>query len=143
MYSTDGKGNWWKREWCQKCAEEVFIYGQCQGVVGHNGVHWRFGESGDFKWQINESGKIPRDSDAVCGTIPPDHKSYKTPLVMEKHYWLSHYVDSKVTDPKDIKRLEADKVRDGESINRPLDLGKLPAKLRKQLTKRLKTRSRK
>src|SRR5439155_5922097 len=52
-YYTDGKGHWLRREWKPQCRAEVFIYGGCQGVKGHRGVHWCYSTSGSFEWQDN------------------------------------------------------------------------------------------
>ena len=117
MFSTDGKGHWWKREWVEQCSEKVFYYGQCQGVKGHKGVHWCYGAEGSFQWGDNK--KDPQRAGAA-GSIPPEHKSYISPLKMSKEYHLGHYTDSKVTDKKEIKRLENDKIKDGESITSPI-----------------------
>jgi hypothetical protein len=133
LYSTDGKGNWRKREWRQQCREHVFIYGQCQVVEGHKGVHWCYGPDGAFHWHAN---KNERPKHGACGSIPPGHKAYRTPLKMQRFHWRDHYFDSKVTDAKEIKRLEANKMRKGESINMPFDISKLPAKLQRELSTR-------
>lgn len=54
------------------------------------------------------------------GTTSPDHKDYKTPLQMQKHYHMSFYKDSKVTNSKEIARLEREDLKDNESVNRPV-----------------------
>jgi hypothetical protein len=117
MLSTDGKGNWWRREWKPQCPEKVFIFRQCQGVEGHEGEHWCYRENGSFEWSRDKDH--PDYENAASGSIPPDHKDYRTPLEMQQHYYMSHYTDSEVTNPEEIARLERGETREGESINRP------------------------
>jgi len=119
LFSTDGKGNWWRREWVEQCDQDVFFYGRCQGVKGHKGVHWCYQPCGSLAWDDNENDPTEK---GAAGSIPPGHKSYTTPEKMVKKYWLEHYTDTKVTDPKEIARLEADKMKPGESITRPVNL---------------------
>jgi lactoylglutathione lyase len=117
MLSTDGKGNWWRREWKRQCPEKVFILDRCQGVEGHEGDHWCFKKDGSFAWSRDKDH--PEYKHAASGFTPPDHKDYRTPLEMQQQYYMSHYTDSEVTDPDKIARLEREETRDGESINRP------------------------
>jgi hypothetical protein len=118
LYSSDGQGNWWRREWKPQCNEEVFMSDRCQGVKGHKDVHWSYRPCGSFAWDDNDDD--PKH-DGCSGTTPPDHKSYKTPLEMQDHYYLSHYEDSEVKDPAILAMLEkGDTPEDGASITRPL-----------------------
>ena len=120
MYSTNGKGEWWKREWQEQCPQSVFLHGQCQGVKGHKGVHWAFTSSGSFTWSDNKRDPLKGEMKGCSGTTPPDHKDYKTPLQMQKHHHNSFYTDSKVADPKEIARLEREDLKVHESLNRPV-----------------------
>lgn len=117
MLSTDGKGNWWRREWMRQCPERVFIMDRCQGVEGHEGDHWCFKKDGSFAWSRDKDHSEYRN--AACGSTPPDHKTYRTPMEMQEHYYISHFTDSEVTDPAEIARLERGEIKNGESINRP------------------------
>ena len=129
LYSTDGKGNWWKREWVEQCSEDVFIRrGQCQGVKGHEGVHWRFGSAGWFEWD---------EPEGCSGTTPPDHKSYVSPLEMEKKHWLSNYSDTEITDTEKITQLERGECEEEASIDRPVNMDDLEPELRDELEKRM------
>lgn len=116
MFSTDGKGHWWRREWAQKCPEKVFFGRHCQGVEGHKGVHWCYGEDGSLHWDDNE---LDPQEDGCSGTTPPGHPSYITPLKMSKKLWLNHFTDSEVTDPDELDRLEREETRPGECITCP------------------------
>lgn len=118
LYSTDGRGNWWRREWKPQCNEEVFMSGRCQGVEGHKDVHWSYRPCGSFAWDDNDND--PKH-DGCSGSTPPDHKEYKTPLEMQKHYYMSHYEDSVVDDPAIIAMLEKGETPEkGASLTRPL-----------------------
>lgn len=116
-YYTDGKGWWLRREWKPQCSSKVFLSGRCQGVKGHAGVHWCYSPSGSFQWHDN--AEDPKH-DGCAGSTPPGHKSYVTPVRMQKHYHMSHYTDTKVTDKSIIALLEKDKPPErGASIDRP------------------------
>lgn len=117
-YYSNGKGYWLRREWMPQCSAKVFLYGRCQGVKGHKGVHWRFAASGDFEWADNREDPIH----GGCGSTPPDCEEYPSPLEMQKHYHLNHYADAEVTDKAIIARLENDKPPErGAAIDRPVD----------------------
>lgn len=112
-YTTDGKGKWWKRVSAKRCTEEVFMHDQCQGVHGHDGVHWCYNASGSFCWDDNEYD--PKEG-GCSGTTPPDHEKYVSPVEMVKHHYSSHggeYVE--VVDPELIAKLEKDELL-GENV---------------------------
>ena len=116
-FSTDGKGRWWRTDWQRQCPEGVFLQGRCQGVEGHKGVHWRYDASGSFCYDDNEQDS----SEFGCsGTIPPDHKHYRTPLEMEKRLFRKFKSMVEVTDPEEVARLERNEINDNESVIRPL-----------------------
>ena len=115
--STDGKGNWWRREWKPQCNERVFLLDRCQGVLGHDGDHWCFRRDGAFGWSRDKDH--PEYEQAASGITPPDHDSYCSPSDMSEHHYMNHFTDSEITDPEEIARLERNEVVDGESINRP------------------------
>lgn len=121
-YATNGKGRWWKTEYKRQCPEGVFLSGRCQGVEGHKGVHWRYDPSGSFRYDDNDEDP----SEGGCsGTIPPEHASYRSPKEMAKHFHREHRIETEVTDPDEIARLEADQLAEGESVSRPVDMSKL------------------
>lgn len=132
-YATDGKGRWWKTEYKRQCPEGVFLRGRCQGVEGHLGVHWSYDAHGSFCYDDNDNDP----SEGGCsGSIPPDHKSYRTPLEMSSHYYMSHSTHVEVVDPAEIARLEADDVTEGESVSRPVDMSKLSPEYAAELRQR-------
>jgi hypothetical protein len=119
MYSGDGEGHWWRREWKAQCAEKVFLAGQCQGVVGHDDVHWCYGPNGSLYWQNPKKDLKPTDISA--GQTPPGHATYRTPEEMQQHYHLSHSTATEVTDPKILAMLDQDQTPEpGASLNRPV-----------------------
>ena len=117
MFSTDGKGHWWRREWKPQCPEKVFIMDRCQGVIGHEGDHWCFSEK-------DGSACLEQDEDH------PDYRMLRavrrrqtTKSIVHRwrcrrHCYMSHYTDSDVTDPEEIARLDRGETSEGESINR-------------------------
>ncbi len=126
-FSTDGAGRWWRTDYPRQCPEGVFLRGRCQGVEGHKGVHWSFNAVGDLCYDDNDNDP----SEGGCsGTIPPDHKTYRTPLEMAPHRYGEHRVTTEVTDADEIARLELGDMKVGESVTRPLDTSKMtPEKL--------------
>lgn len=117
MFSTNGKGRWWKVTWEKQCPEKVFLTGKCQGVEGHKGVHWCYGPCGSFNWDDNENDP---SEEGGAGSIPPGHRSYHKPEKMQKHYYMTQHTTVEVTDPEEIARLERGEMKNNESINRPV-----------------------
>lgn len=119
LYATNGSGIWYKTVFADQCGEKVFMIGQCQGVHGHNGVHWAFDKSGRFCYSDNESDP----SEHGCsGQIPAGHNSYRSPLEMAKHYYMSVFpCHVQITDPDEIARLERNELLEGESITQPIN----------------------
>jgi hypothetical protein len=115
VYSTDGNGNWMRREWKRQCCEGVFLNGACQGVEGHKGVHWSYKEDGSFSYSDNDNDSTEK---GCSGSIPPDHETYRTPSQMAAEYYTTQFVDSVVTDPAHIARLEEGD-EEGASFVRP------------------------
>jgi hypothetical protein len=129
-YYADGHGRWMRREWKSQCSSKVFIYGRCQGVKGHKGVHWCYSPSGSFTWDDNDADP---QHDGCAGSTPPGHKDYVSPAKMQKHYFMSHYSDTDVTDSAIIAMLEKDKTPEPDaSINRPV---KRPRKRNRTITR--------
>lgn len=133
-YVTDGKDRWCKVEYKRQCPEGVFMCGRCQGVEGHKGVHWRYDASGSFHYDDNDADP----SEGGCsGTIPPEHASYRSPKEMAKHFFREHRVETELTDPDEIARLKSDKLTEGESSSRPVDMSKISSELAEELNRRL------
>jgi len=129
-FSTDGSGKWWKTEWKEQCPHKS-LFGKCQGVDGHKGVHWSYNEHGSFCYKDNEADS---SENGCSGSIPPDHKNYIAPLEMAKHYYMTHHTSKEINDLEVIARLERGELLDGESINRPV--GDLHPELMKEIMKR-------
>lgn len=120
-YTTDGNGNWNKRTWSRQCPKDVFIYGRCQGVEGHKGVHWCYDLDGSLNYEDNEDD--PTEEMVGCaGSIPPGHSTYVNPVDKQQDYFLNFFVDSVVDDPELIKKLEQDQLDGDYSITRPLKM---------------------
>lgn len=119
MYTGDGEGRWWRREWKPQCTEKVFMADQCQGVVGHDDVHWCYGPNGSLHWQNLEKNLKP--TDIAAGSTPPGHASYQTPEEMQQHYHLNHSTSAEVTDPQALAMLDQGRTPEkGASLTRPI-----------------------
>jgi hypothetical protein len=117
-YYQVGNGSWLRREWKPQCRAEVLLSGRCQGVKGHKGVHWCYAPSGSFQWDDNDDDP---QHDGCAGSTPPGHKSYVSPVTMQKHYFMTHYTDTKVTDNAIIGMLQRNKPPErGAAIDRPV-----------------------
>jgi hypothetical protein len=134
LYSTDGKGHWFKREWVEQCPHKIFLGGKCQGVKGHKGIHWCYREDGSFQWE-NQDKEVIKKTDIAGGDTPPGHKNWVSPKKMMKEHYLHHYTDTVITDKDLITRLEKNKPPEkGASIDRPVD-PKEWKKIKKKLKK--------
>src|SRR5260370_28163341 len=78
-YYGNGRSHWIRREWKPQCSEKVFFYGRCQGVKGHQGVHWCYSPSRSFQWSDNDDDP---NHDGAAGSTPPGDKSYVAPVKM-------------------------------------------------------------
>ena len=119
-YYTDGKGRWVKQEFAKQCKHKVVLSRRCQGVQGHEGDHWCYGTDGSYHWEVNDYRKI-KSSDIAGGITPPENDGYISPIDKAKDYYMSNHTETEVTDAKTIARLEKGKIKDGESIDRPVD----------------------
>lgn len=117
MYSTNGNGRWLKRVWAAQCPETILIQERCQGVAGHTGDHWCFRSDGSYHYRPHDTD--PRRKEIGCGTIPPGHADYRTPLEMSRFRYLEFYEDSEVTNANEIARLEREELLSNESLNMP------------------------
>ncbi len=132
-YYGNGRSHWIRREWKPQCSEKVFFYGRCQGVKGHQGVHWCYSPSGSFQWSDNDDD--PKH-DGAAGSTPPGHKSYVAPVKMDKHYYLSHFTDTEVTDKGILAMLEKDKTPERDAgINRPVTDKRIIAAMKARMGK--------
>lgn len=105
-YYQDHEGKFFKRTSAKRCVEDVFLVGQCQGVEGHNGLHWRYDSSGNFCWSDNEFD--PKEG-GCSGSTPPDHKNYISPVEMcNSHYSKFGSEWEEVIDPEELKMLAWD-----------------------------------
>ena len=113
LYQADGDGNWWRTEFAEQCGERVFILGECQGAKGHEDQCWTYTPCGSFHYNSEDGG---------CGSIPPGHKDYVSPVETTDRYYMSIKTTEEVTDPGIIQRLEDDDPPEGDdaSITRPL-----------------------
>jgi hypothetical protein len=116
-YFTNGDGKWFKREWREQCPEDIFLGGRCQGVKGHDGEHWCYNLNGNYQWEDNENDLTKQ---GCSGFTPPGHEKYVNPVDTLEKCYLNNYVDSEVTNPELIARLEAGEIDDGESTIRPV-----------------------
>ena len=114
---TDGNGNWLKRLWGVQCPMTILFRERCQGVIGHQGDHWRFQSDGSYHYRPHESN--PRGEQIGCGTTPPGHAEYRTPLEMSRYHYLKHYEDTQITDSVEISRLERGEFTANERVVRP------------------------
>lgn len=135
MYSTDGKGNWTKRIWSEKCPEKFFLNHKCQGVKGHDGNHWCYGEDGSYFFGV--PGEL-EPHDIRCGSTPPNNEDWINPVDKSNDYYMSNYTDVEVTDLSEIARLESGDVNDDESINGPIDWEELDEETSTELKRRIK-----
>lgn len=113
MYYTNGQGYWVRTEFAEQCGESVYIIAECQGVKGHTGQCWAYGPSGSYQYNSEDGG---------CGSTPPGHDRYISPIDMADHYYLANKTTEVVTDPVLIERLENDDPPEGNDagITRPL-----------------------
>jgi hypothetical protein len=131
-------GRWIRREWKRQCSARVFIYGRCQGVKGHTGMHWRYSPSGDFDWANNKDDPASNfQGDGVAGSTPPGDDEYVHPEKMQEHYHASHYTDTEVTDKAIIAMLEKGKPPErGAAMDRPVRDKATLAMLKDRMPKR-------
>lgn len=133
-YSTDGKGRWWKVQHRLQCPEKIVLYGRCQGVEGHKGVHWSFSPNGSFCYDDNDQYS---SEEGCAGITPPGHKEYRSPFEMEQHYYMTNSSCGEVIDKDEIDRLERGDIKSGETISRPVDFSKMSPERAAELRKRL------
>lgn len=117
LFSRDDVGNWVKITWAKRCQERAYLSNQCQGVLGHAGRHWCYGEDGSYRWSRNKQEEP--DSTIACGTVPPGHKLYVAPEAKIMQNYLNNYEKVEVTDQAEVDRLEKNEMRKGEAITRP------------------------
>ena len=109
-------GSWKWLDYAEQCPEDVFLLKRCQGVKGHKGVHWAYDESGSFCYEDNKDDST---ENGYSGSIPPEHKDYRTPISMREHYHLNHTKVSPLVDEEIIARIKKRQLKNGESLDRP------------------------
>ena len=120
-YITDGKGHWWRTETQPQCLEKDIFDLRCQGVWGHQGVHWAYRPDGSYAYWLNESDPDSIDKDIGAGWVPPDQKSYIHPKDKREEYYINFHSTKEVVDAALIQRLEnEDAPEEDASIDRPL-----------------------
>ena len=62
---------------------------RCQGIPGHTGPHWAYDEGGHLIQWVNKKEKDPKWKNIACSWIPPGHKSWISPVVMDKHHYIT------------------------------------------------------
>lgn len=129
-YYGDGKGNWSKRVWADKCSENIWFTGECQGVEGHEGDHWCYSKDGSYNYGVR--GDLEAH-DIAGGSTPPGHKDWISPVDMADKYYMRFHEDTEVTDPELIARLNRGEIEDGESLDQPLNFDDLEEELKCRL----------
>jgi len=109
-YVSDGNGRWQKTVWQKQCPEDLILWGQCQGTLGHEGDHWAFRGNGSYCYHKPEGGG---------GMIPPGHSSWVSPVDKVKDYHMNFCTVHEVTDPDEIAGLESGTIPDNSSIVLP------------------------
>jgi hypothetical protein len=118
LYWTDGKGRWYKRIYKEKCNESLICGYKCQGCKGHSGVHWAYASEGSFCYGNRKSSKESKRG-IGGGIIPPGTTNWISPEKKYKDFYAHNYTVKKLTDKKDIKRIESGKLKINESVNYP------------------------
>ena len=121
IYRTDGKGNWWRTETQPQCSAEDLFGPQCQGVLGHLGVHWAYKPNGSYAYWLNESDPGSIEKDIGGGWIPPDNESYIHPKDKKEEYYMHFHSTEKIEDAALIRMLESENAPEkNATIDRPL-----------------------
>lgn len=66
----------------------IFADGQCCGVAGHKGLHWKYREDGSLDQWPNKKGLKPWS--IGYSMTPPGHKSYVHPKDKADEYYMHH-----------------------------------------------------
>ena len=120
-YWAFGDGRVIKKTFAKQCEfVGILMSGQCQGVSGHSGLHWSYRPDGSLAWRVNDKDPPNPDLKNIAGGwTPPDHKDYISPSEKVKEFWLNFSTEEELTDLKEIKRILAGKLKDGESLSQP------------------------
>lgn len=114
LYSGDGNGKWYLREWKPRCTEDAYLLGlsKCCGTQGHKGPHWAYGEEGSYHWNRNDSDPDSWEKNTAAGSTPPGHPTWVSPVDKASDYYMDFFEDSEVTDPEVIRLIESGEIRD-------------------------------
>ena len=106
-------GSWLRREWSRQCPFKELLYiHRCQGVEGHEGEHWCYRPDGSYVSMGGVSTGL--------SLTPPGHPKWISPVDKAYLHYMSVYVDSEVTEPEEIARLNRGEHSDNESLDRPV-----------------------
>jgi hypothetical protein len=135
-YYKDNDGNWWKTTWAEQCPERC-IFGECQGVKGHKGIHWSYRSCGSFIWRDNDADPKYKHEHIAGGVTPPGDKHYVNPIDMFKHHYMEHSDTVRVEDIEKIELLNKGECEDEAFIDMPVVMDDLDPKLREELQNRI------
>lgn len=62
---------------------------QCQGIPAHKGPHWAYDPKGTLIRWVNKREKDPAWKNVACSWTPAGHKTWISPLDMDKHCYLT------------------------------------------------------
>lgn len=121
MYTQIEPRKWLKVVFADQCDKKVYLgRHKCQGVKGHEGDHWAYDESGHYLTTRNEDDKNPPPW--ACGSCPPGHKDYTSPVDKYKERYLCYNEKSEVVDEDLIDKLENDEdLGEDVSIDKAVD----------------------
>lgn len=82
----------WQFVRAKRCRDSDAWHGECCGVHGHKGPHWRYREDGTFEqWRRkDDKGRKLKPWDWASRHTPPGHASYVHPQEMAEHYYMRH-----------------------------------------------------
>jgi len=120
VYHQIGPRKWVQQVFVDQCEHKMVMpRGRCQGVKGHSGDHWMYGQSGSYVTSSNKKNLKPYD--IAGGMCPPGHASYISPEEKISDYYITCNETSDVIDEDLIDKLENDEdMPDNVSVTRPI-----------------------
>ena len=83
----------------------------CQGVPRHTGPHWAYDSAGHLiRWK-NKKDKDPKWKNIACSWSPPEHKSWISPLDMDKYCYLTIWAEAERKKRDEKTNAKAGKTR--------------------------------